>query len=177
MRDSDTWSRILDLNDYERGEMITVSVRACADETTTEYRDGIDGVAREITLPNRLTVPDTANLTASPEYMPHEDGVRDTFVTLQEFIRDGVTLSMSDTGENYYRGKYQIAAAVFDEREADDVSVMPAGDAPSEEDAGGYWNSGAVATLKGKAAETAMTGDFADSTYTLENIDPAYAGK
>lgn len=177
MRDSDTWSRILDLNDYERGEMITVSVRACADETTTEYRDGTDGVAREITLPNRLTVPDTANLTASPEYMPHEDGVRDTFVTLQEFIRDGVTLSMSDTGENYYRGKYQIAAAVFDEREADDVSVMPAGDAPSEEDAGGYWNSGAVATLKGKAAETAMTGDFADSTYTLENIDPAYAGK
>ena len=61
MRDSDTWSRILDLNDYERGEMITVSVRACADEATTEYRDGIDGVAREITLPNRLTVPDTAN--------------------------------------------------------------------------------------------------------------------
>lgn len=116
MRDSDTWSRILDLNDYERGEMITVSVRACADETTTEYRDGIDGVARELTLPNRLTVPDTANLTASPEYLPHEDGVRDTFVTLQEFIRDGVTLSMSDTGENYYRGKYQIAAAVFDER-------------------------------------------------------------
>lgn len=175
--DNGSITKVLDLNDYERGEMISVSVRACADKTTAKYRDGIEGVSREITLPNRLTVPDTEKLTATPEYKPHNNGERDTYVTLQEFVHDGVSLVMTDTADNYYRGKYQIAVAVFDQKEPDDITAVQAGDAPAGDETGGYWNSGAAATLVGKESEESMDGDFSRGTYLLENIDPAYAGK
>lgn len=175
--DRDNITRVLDLNDYERGEMISVSVRACADEATAKYRDGTDGVAREITLPNRLAVPDTENLTATPEYKPHNDGERDTYVTLQEFIRDGINLVMTDTADNYYRGKYQIAVAVFDEKGPDDITAVQAGDAPAGDETGGYWNSGAAFTPVAKESGKSMEGDFSNGTYLLENIDPVYAGK
>ena len=59
----DVMTRMLDLNDYARGEMIDISVRAIAADQAAVYRDGPEGVVRTMTLPSRLDVPDVEELT------------------------------------------------------------------------------------------------------------------
>ena len=46
----DVMTRMLDLNDYARGEMIDISVRAIAADQAAVYRDGPEGVVRTLSL-------------------------------------------------------------------------------------------------------------------------------
>ena len=55
-------TKMLDLNDYERGELLELSVRALAADGDTVYRHGPGGVVREMTLPSRLVVPEVTGI-------------------------------------------------------------------------------------------------------------------
>lgn len=169
--------KLLDLNDYERNEEISISVRALAAEDAITYRDGQQGVAREITLPDRLVVPDMTSLTGSPEYAYHEEGRTDTYVTQEDFKENGITLSMEDTDDNYYQGKYEIAAAIYDDPQETESDRRSPGDAPADDQTDSYWNSGAIETLISKSSETTMDGNFNNAFYGLKGISANYGGE
>lgn len=175
-------TKILDLNDYERGELLEISVQALAADGDKKYRDGPEGVAREITMPSRLEVPDVSSLVSDPEYKAHKDGQEDTYITQEELSANGLILSLKDSAENLYQGKYQIAAAVYDQptmSDQADVSMKKAGDAPEGDLSSDYWNSGSglIKTLITKESQTVMDGNFTDSSYVLKGLDSEYAGK
>ncbi|MDD2979636.1 MAG: prepilin-type N-terminal cleavage/methylation domain-containing protein [Hespellia sp.] len=172
-------SRILDLNDYERGEDIDISVRALANKSEDKeqdksyiYRDSITGVVRELTLPSRLDVPNVAELVSVPEY------AEDKSVTTQEYAQ-GLEFSFKpETESGVLQGKYEIAAAVYDSKEDDTKDkIANSGDAVDESGETGYWNSGAVETLLSKSTETAMNGNLIQATYNLALTNQDYAGK
>ncbi len=160
---------MLDLNSYGRGETIAVSVRALAKSgEKINYRNGSKGVVRELTLPSRLDVPTTKNLTLEPEYSMTSS------MTLEEFETSGIKLHMSEDS-GIQQGKYQMAVAVFDEPDSnteDTSKVLNSGDGTEP----GYWNSGAIETIFGKESGQPMNGDLTDSEYILK-LDDAYAGK
>nr|WP_288884484.1 type II secretion system protein [uncultured Blautia sp.] len=175
-------TKMLDLNDYERGELLELSVRALAADGDTVYRHGPGGVVREMTLPSRLVVPEVTGIASEPEYKKHEDGKTDTYMTESAFTEEGISLTFEDKNENLYQGKYQIAAAVFEEpSEADieDTSAKKAGDAPQGDSSSDYWNSGSglIETLVTKESQTTMNGNFSSSAYVLKGIKTEYAGK
>lgn len=175
-------TRMLDLNDYERGELLELSVRALSAAGDTLYRNGPDGVVREMTLPSRLMVPEVSEIESTPQYKKHEDGKTDTYMTKSQFTEEGISLSLEDESDNLYQGKYQIAVAVYEEPvEADilDTSAKTPGDAPQGENTSDYWNSGngLIETLVTKESQTIMNGNFSSSSYVLKGINTEYAGK
>lgn len=181
-KEKNTITRMLDLNDYERGELLEISVRALSALGDTVYRNGPDGVVREMTLPSRLVVPDVSGIESTPQYKKHEDGKTDTYMTKSQFTEEGISLSLEDEHENLYQGKYQIAVAVYEEPvEADiaDTSAKTPGDAPQGDSTSDYWNSGSglIKTLVTKESQTVMNGNFSSSSYTLKGINTEYAGK
>lgn len=169
--------KLLDLNDYERNEEISISVRALSGDDAEMYRDGQQGVAREITLPDRLIVPDMASLIGRPEYAYHEEGRTDTYVTQEDFKENGITLTMEDTDDNYYQGKYEIAVAVYENRQEEESDRRSPGDAPTDDQTDSYWNSGAIETLISKSDEITMDGNFNSASYQLKGMSTAYGGK
>ncbi len=171
---SGTLTEILNLNDFERGETINISVKAIAKEDSTIYKDGKAGVIREMTLPERLEVPklnapeavDTdTNLSLAPEYG------KDTFMILPDMDGDGITLNISGQS-NMMQGKYQLAVAVYDELNGDsqkDMSKVTAGDEVEGSDT--YWNTGALLTIFTKADEKKSTGNFESASLAITSAD------
>lgn len=175
-------TKMLDLNDYERGELLELSVRALAASDDTVYRDGPDGVPREMTLPSRLEVPNVAEIESDPPYKKHEDGSTDTYMTKDDFADQGITLTMEDAADNLYQGKYQIAVAVYEEpagADIEDITAKKAGDAPQGDTSSDYWNSGSglIETLVTKDAQKVMNGNFSSSSYVIKGMKAEYAGK
>lgn len=190
--DSDTVQRLLDLNDFERGEMIEASVRALAIEDGKTYRSGIQGIAREMQLPSRLDVPNVEEMAGTPEYLAHEeDSDSVTYMTLDEFKNDGILLSLKPSnGNEEIQGKYNIAAAIYDDppeyvtnpEPADETQtagkkdkVENPGDGDGTES--GYWNTGAVMTVITKGSETEMDGNLQEASCVLKLDSTTYAGK
>lgn len=180
-RTSDNVTRMLDLNDYERGETIAISVRALTSDSAAVYRDGMQGVERELLLPSRLDVPDVTEMKSNPSYHAASDTElgedAKTYMTLEEF-EQGIKLLFKPSEESgVLQGKYQIAAAVYEQRgdESDVTKIAASGD--GEEASQGYWNSGAVKTLYTKASETAMDGTLTEAERTVEGLDASDAGQ
>lgn len=176
----DVMTRMLDLNDYARGEMIDISVRAIAADQAAVYRDGPEGVVRTMTLPSRLDVPDVEELTGSPSYYLHDEttaGQEETYVTQESLAADGILLQYTPSGESgVLQGKYELAAAVFENREepsSEKVSCGGDGDGTLQ----GCWDDGALVTLVSKADSAAMSGNFLSAEYSLRGISADYAGK
>ena len=176
----DVMTRMLDLNDYARGEMIDISVRAIAADQAAVYRDGSEGVVRTMTLPSRLDVPDVEELTGSPSYYLHDEttaGQEETYVTQESLAADGILLQYTPFGESgVLQGKYELAAAVFENREepsSEKVSCGGDGDGTLQ----GCWDDGALVTLVSKADSAAMSGNFLSAEYSLRGISADYAGK
>ncbi|MDD3403020.1 MAG: hypothetical protein PHQ72_06655 [Hespellia sp.] len=174
-----TISRMLDLNDYERGEDIDISVKALACKGADEeadksyiYRDSNTGVVSEMTLPSRLDVPNVTEMKSTPAYSMDES------ITTTEYEK-GLDLSFEPTAESgVLQGKYEIAAAVYDNAAEDTVEkIANAGDAADESVQTGYWNSGAVKTLILKSTETTMDGNLILAAYNLALTNQDYAGK
>lgn len=160
-------TRMIDLNDYERGDTLAVRVNALAAENARTYRDGPDGVETEMVLPSRLDVPDVSWMGTNLPY------AEDQFVTLDQ-LSDGIALSYKPQNvSSETQGRYQIAVAVYDAQEAEDTSIKYAGDAQGD----GYWNSGAIATILSKDASTEMDGNLSEAGYVLKDISADYAGK
>ena len=172
----------LDLNDYNRGEKLSVTVRALA-KTKEEkpeqiYCDGPEGVERVLTLPSRLDVPTVTDMTISREY------AREDYMTLEELKKDGLTFTLQAEGSpaTLQQAKYEIVMAVYEEApdELYDTGRILAGDAPKK-DADGYWNSGAAETLITKEKPEIMSGNLETGKYTLkklsEKFSEDYAGK
>ena len=161
----------VDLNAYSRGETIAVSVRALAKSgEDITYRDGSRGVVRELTLPSRLDVPTTGNLTLEPKFDSASS------MTLEEFNTTGIKLHMHENS-NIQQGKYELAIAVYDKPDSnleDASKVTNSGDGDETEP--GYWNTGAIKTIAGKEKSQRMNGDLKDSEYGFK-LDDAYAGK
>lgn len=178
--DSGTCKKLLDLNDYERGEAIEISVQAIAKEDARSYRDGVPGVVREMTLPSRLDVPDVTEMKSRPSYHAHGDTElgedEKTYMTLEEF-EEGIRLTLHPSKESgVLQGRYELAAAVFDSPEdvLDTEKVANPGDGETKE---GYWNTGALTTLVEKASERKMEGSLTEAEYVLETDGRQYAGK
>ncbi|MCD2492420.1 discoidin domain-containing protein [Lacrimispora sp. NSJ-141] len=177
----DVLTRMIDLNDYERGETLDISVKALAAADAGIYRDGSKGVIRSMTLPSRLDVPDVEEMTGSPAYRVHgdqgADGTEKPFMTQKELVADGIKLVFEPTSESgILQGKYEIAAAVYDSREdADSEKIMYTGDGDGSQ--AGYWNYGAIETVITKASAASMGGNFLRSEYTMESLSADYAGK
>ena len=168
-KENATQSAVLDLNAYAPGQTLRISVRSLAKEDAVTRRDGVEGVAREITLPSRQSVPNVAKLSAEPEY------AADKFVTQAEWEK-GIRLAVQDA-EIQQTGKYEIAISVYNEKAEPDRQTVSEGDAP-DLTTGGYWNSDALATLLSKASRTTMEGDLASATYQLvTGLKTDYAGK
>ncbi len=177
----DVLTRMIDLNDYERGETLDISVKALAAAGAGIYRDGPKGVIRSMTLPSRLDVPDVEEMTGSPAYRVHgdqgADGTEKPFMTQEELAADGIELVFEPTTESgILQGKYEIAAAVYDSKEdADSEKVLYTGDGDGSQ--AGYWNYGALETVITKASAVSMGGNFLRSEYTMESLSADYAGK
>ena len=174
-------TQTIDLNDYERGEVIDISVKAIAAEDARTYRSGVKGVVREMTLPSRLDVPDVTELTSSPVYYTQNDPNlpegENSFITRDELTSSGISLILNATNVGQVlQGKYEFAAAVYGEKgDEQDTQTVRAGDGEAGQE--GYWNSGALATLVSKASVTSMDGNFNSSNYVMKNISAEYAGK
>lgn len=156
-------TKMLDLNDYERGQILELSIRAKAIEDSDTYRDGLEGVPREFALPERLIVPDIANLTGSPQYSS------DSFMTTEEFSNDSITLSMFDDETNAVQGQYQIAVAVYEN--------APDNEEDSIKHESDEWSDTARAVLISKDSNTFMSGEFGNAYYNLrDELETDYAG-
>ena len=160
---------ILDLNEFAPGQTLRISVRALAKEDAVTYRDGVEGVIREITLPVRQSVPDITTIISDAIYQ------EDQFVTETDWEK-GFEIAVNNNAITEV-GKYEIAVAVYDEKTESGDDTVAAGDAPDAETAG-YWDSGALATLISKASRTVMEGNLTASTYQLvTGLKSDYAGK
>ena len=171
-REGSPISQTVDLNEYERNENIEISVKAVAEEDregiVIPYRDSLDGVARELMLPSRLYVPDVEQLDGMPQYGP------DAFVTMKEFLDQGVMLRFEGSPDAQVQQKYEIAAAVYwtVPEDLDDYRQAAAGD-----DGAGSWNEDAAATLLRKADSVTMDGNAYQAEYSLDTISAQYAGR
>lgn len=174
--------KVLDLNDYERGESVELSVRALAAQGEhVSYRDGVKGVVREMTIPERLDVPDVTELDHTPKYHAHDEAglpaSEQTYMTAEAFA-DGVTLMLQPANESgVLQGRYEIAVAVYDEIQEEVFDTIPnTGDAVDVNEPG-YWNSGAYRTLLAKSDVTKMDGNLLSASYPLKLDSTSYAGK
>lgn len=169
---AETVSQVLDLNEYERNEILEISVKAVAKEDgaglVIPYRDGPEGVARELALPGRLYVPDVASLNAAPQYD------REDSVTRKEFTEQGFTMRYTGGLDSQVQQKYEMAAAVYWTRpdDADDRSQAAAGD-----DIAGSWNENAAWTLLRKSDSVTMEGNAWEAALNLNTIPARYAGR
>ena len=162
----------IDLNDYDRGEQLEISIRAIPHKTESDgkacpYRRGPKGVVAELTLPDRLEVPSVTNLASDPSYS------KDSSMTLEEFA-NGLKLTYKSNSTYDMDGTYQVAVALYDEKGNHDTSKVSS-------DA---WDADAVKTLIAKDADTGiMSGDLQSGSLTLYLIDETgallddYAGK
>lgn len=167
MRGADTLTKVLDLNDYGRGDRIAISVQAIAASDAKDYRNSMDGVIREVTLPERLGVPDVSNLYLDPKYQ------EDKFMTLENY-QAGINLIFNlDEGSGELQGRYELAIAVYDSPTGQDTSkVANVGDGDTE----GYWNYGAIETITTKSKASTMSGNLLNASGVLKLKDK-YAGK
>lgn len=169
MRSADTLTRLLDLNDYGRGDRLAISIQAIARSGSSNYRNSIEGVIREVTLPERLGVPDVKLMYLQQEY--HED----TFLTLDAF-QAGLNLVFNlGEGSDELQGRYELAMAVYDSvTAADDMSkVENTGD---DGEMQGCWNYGSIETVSTKVKPITMNGNLFEAGYVLK-LNDAYAGK
>lgn len=162
----------IDLNDYDRGEQLEISIRAIPHKMESNgkacpYRRGPKGVVAELTLPDRLEVPSVTNLASDPSYS------KTGYMTLEEFA-NGLKLTYRSNSTYDIDGTYQVAVALYDEKGNHDTSKVSS-------DA---WDADAVKTLIAKDADTGiMSGDLQSGSLTLYLIDETgallddYAGK
>lgn len=149
---------VANLNEFDRGERVTINVRAIADTADTTYRDSATGVSRTITLPERLYAPEmTDKLSINYSY------VADTSVS-QDVFADGLTLNMTDAGTSETNGHYEIVAQIYDQRYSEaELSEVPA--------------ESMLATFGSKEAPLIFNGGLKQGSYTLHNTSGEYAGK
>lgn len=175
---ADTMKAAIDLNGYEGGQKIRLSVHAIAKEDAETYRDGIKGVVREMTLPTRQQTPDVTKLTTQPEYIPHDESGDITYMTMEEFEKGLKLVLENDAADIDNSGRYELAAAIYNVHyEGDDTILMKEGDAKDPLDES-HWNSGAYKTLITKESRTVMSGNLNSAVYNITSgIDSEDAGK
>ena len=112
----------------------------------------------------QLNVPEVSCLKAD-ESMAYD---KDKFVTLEQ-LDNGMKMTYQSTeSKEDVQGNYQLAAAIFAQRQDGDLSkVQSDGDHKEEKD--GCWNEGALATLYTKAFPQEMSGDFDLAEYVLQH--------
>lgn len=144
----------IDLNDFQRGDTISISVRAIAKSDNKTYRDGGAGVIRQITLPTRLYPPEMKDaLIISNNY--------ESEPLLEAVFENGITLTMTDSNTQDPNGHYEMAVEVYDKEY-------------SEQD---IENAAPLYTVGTKKKPVIMKGNLSKGTYTFEKLSADYAGK
>jgi hypothetical protein len=174
--DRDRLSAIVNLEDFQDGETISVSVKAVAKNDADIYKDGPEGTSQSQILPDKLSAPKVAGITAN--HSAEEDTI-----LVSTFDNDGITLNYrDDTGDE--NARLRIAVAVFDTLPTgtdveDKGKITNAGD--GAEGTTGYWNTNAEQLLIGKSAKEYMTGNAKNASCKLTLPAGAtwsdYAGK
>jgi hypothetical protein len=155
-------SAVVNLEDFQNGETISVSVKAVAKNDADIYKDGSEGTSQSQILPDKLSVPKVAGITANRSA---EEGT----ILVSAFDNDGITLSYrDDTGDE--NARLRIAVAVFDTLPTgtdveDKGKIINAGD--GAQGATGYWNTNAEQLLIGKSAKEYMTGNAKNASCKL----------
>ena len=139
---------LIDLSDFNTSDDVEITVQAVARSKAVNFEDGDIGSPTEITILERLKVPNvdkllidaTKGMDAAGTYID-----MDTYNKGMYFKYD--SLDPSYAGSDYDNVKIEMAAAVYDAcGDTSDVNQYPAGDEGT-----GSWNDGAIATLKTKA--------------------------
>lgn len=161
-REQNTLCYTIPLDQFDREETIAISIKALA--VGEEYQNSMDGVEAEMTLPGRLYVPIVSRLTIEPSMAYGED----TFLT-QEQIAKGLTLSYSGRQSlEEVQGNYQLAVAIFDEKQEADQNEVPL-DGDHQEKKDGCWNEGALLTLYLKDSPLEMSGNLSEGEVILQD--------
>ena len=162
----------ISLADFNTDDVVEISVRAIARTHAEEYTDSAEGVTTEITIPNRLKVPDAAKLSGSPAGSPGETipASMDKASYLQGFTFRYATDDYTDISD----AEIAMAAAVFDEKPAgaeSDSMMVPDG-----------FDTGARKVLYGKNAPVSLGKANEGNAVTIdlteyERYPGEYAGK
>ena len=153
--DGDATSLVADLNQFTWGETVEVSVRALAIAEAVSYRNGEDGIVREVPLPDRLAAPEMDPAVAGEGYGLTSNRSPAAVLSVAAFEDELLTLTMTcQTAET--NGNYELALSIVDDNN-ESAQILE--------------------VLSNKDAVATMEGDLQESTYFLENISAAYAGQ
>lgn len=183
--DGDNRIAYIDLSDFNKDEIVSISVKAIAKETPTYFEDGDDGVETEITIPDRLLVPDVnllqlisddttdagmrdylnASCIIPSTYVDPETGIAaedeivpNTVDTLEYSKGVGLSYNKEDvTYADQPTAKIAVAVAVFDQKDAYGAPDTSM-HASGDYSANGttQWNRGAYKTLYTKEASLSL---------------------
>lgn len=165
---------IIDLSDFNSGDVVEVTMQAIARSESQYYHDGMEGPTCEVTIPERLKTPDATMISAKENYDASQP------MSIAKLDGDGITIQVDNNKmSSTDQGKYVIAVAIYDEAgkaesDQDDVAcegskkrIVKNGDC--KDNASGFWNSGAKKTIYTKKSATTMNGsNLASGKFTIK---------